>query len=218
MSLILDALKKSEQSRKRSSLPGIADVKSATPATKSPRWLWPLAGLLAVNAVVLLWVLLRPDTAQSDTDRAPAPEPEAAAGLSGEDLPPLPRRTEVRSLSREVAAATPVANDPPPAAEPATVPAAAEPAPATAPAAAVATAAPDLPLYSELRSSGRLNLPELHVDLHVYHADPARRLAYINGAKLNEGETASEGFRVVAIRADGVVLNQGGTEFLLPRD
>ncbi|MEO0997991.1 MAG: hypothetical protein AAFX58_10760, partial [Pseudomonadota bacterium] len=181
MSLILDALKKSEQRHKRSGMPGIADVKSATPEAKSPRWLWPLVGLLAVNAIVLIWVLLRPDTAQSDTGRSAAPAPlgapAATAGTPDDELPALPRRTEVRSLSREVAAATPVANDPPPAAVSMAPAAAASPAPAPAPApaAAVATAAPDLPLFSELRSSGRLNLPELHVDLHVYHADPARR-------------------------------------------
>jgi general secretion pathway protein B len=69
----------------------------------------------------------------------------------------------------------------------------------------------------ELRADGSLRLPELHLDIHVYSEKPAERFVFINMGKYKEGDRLAEGPAVREIRPDGVVLDQGGTRFLMPR-
>ena len=69
MSFILDALKKSENERQGQRGLGVADVPVAREAPGAPVWIWWLLGLLAVNVLVLLAVLLRPE-AQPSADAA----------------------------------------------------------------------------------------------------------------------------------------------------
>ena len=67
MSFILDALKKSETDRQRQNGPALFEVRMAPPKTGLPLWAIGLGVLLAVNLVIVAWVLLRkpstPDTA-----------------------------------------------------------------------------------------------------------------------------------------------------------
>lgn len=112
---------------------------------------------------------------------------------------------------------------PPP--EQAPPPAASEPPPATsAPAAQDATtaAAPqratgsDIPSLNDLPFATRKNLPALSMTMHLYSADPSRRLALINGVQARDGDELEGGIQIRAIRADGVVIVYDNTEFLLP--
>ena len=75
-----------------------------------------------------------------------------------------------------------------------------------------------LPTIHELRADGSLTLPDLHVDIHVYSEVPEDRFVFINMTKHNEGSQLAEGPLVQEITTDGVVLNQNGTLFLVPRD
>ena len=75
-----------------------------------------------------------------------------------------------------------------------------------------------LPTVQELRADGTLALPDLHVDIHVYSEVPTDRFVFINMNKYNEGSRLAEGPVVKEITTDGVVLDQGGTVFLVPRD
>ena len=59
MSFILDALKKSETDRQRQNGPALFEVKVAPPRNGLPLWAVGLAVLLAVNLVIVAWVLLR---------------------------------------------------------------------------------------------------------------------------------------------------------------
>jgi len=59
MSFILDALKKSESDRQRQNGPALFEVKVAPPRTRLPLWAIAIALLLAVNAGVVAWMLLR---------------------------------------------------------------------------------------------------------------------------------------------------------------
>ena len=59
MSFILDALKKSELERQRQSVPGLVDSGVARPRPRLPAWAIALGLLLAVNLLVLLFVLMR---------------------------------------------------------------------------------------------------------------------------------------------------------------
>jgi general secretion pathway protein B len=73
-----------------------------------------------------------------------------------------------------------------------------------------------LPTFDDLVSSGT-NLPELHLDIHVNSQKPSERFVFVNMRKYLEGEATKEGPTVERITAEGVILNQRGLRFLLPR-
>ena len=53
MSVILDALRKSEHERQRSAVPGLAQIPTATTRTELPRWALVVIGMLGVAVLVL---------------------------------------------------------------------------------------------------------------------------------------------------------------------
>ncbi|GFE78629.1 hypothetical protein GCM10011487_06290 [Steroidobacter agaridevorans] len=73
-----------------------------------------------------------------------------------------------------------------------------------------------LPTFDDLVSSGT-NLPDLHLDIHVNSQQPSERFVFVNMRKYLEGEATKEGPTVERITAEGVILNQRGLRFLLPR-
>jgi general secretion pathway protein B len=73
-----------------------------------------------------------------------------------------------------------------------------------------------LPTMNDLTASGT-NLPELHLDIHVHSQHKGDRFVFVNMRKYQEGETLKEGPNVERITPDGVILNQRGLRFLLPR-
>lgn len=75
-----------------------------------------------------------------------------------------------------------------------------------------------LPTLDELRVRGDTGLPDLHLDIHVWSEQPRGRFVYVNTVKYREGDALSEGPRVSSIVPEGVVLEQNGRRFLLPRD
>ena len=80
MSFILDALKKSESDRQRQSGPALFEVKVAAPRTRLPLWAIAIAGLLAVNLAIVMWMLWRhPAPRSADTGAQPLPAPACAA-------------------------------------------------------------------------------------------------------------------------------------------
>ncbi len=211
MSFILDALKKSEAERQRKSTPGFADIPGARAPSGAPRWLWAVGGLLAINLAVLVTLLLRPGAdaghAASVTQRLELPETVPAPRVS--DLV-----SAAKEEQREAEAAAAV--EAPPARSLTETPAAEvppEPAPAR-------TRAPvdvgSLSTFEVLRANGTLQLPDLHVDLHVYGERPADRFVVINMSRYKEGAALAEGPRVLEILSNGIVLEQHGTRFFLP--
>lgn len=73
-----------------------------------------------------------------------------------------------------------------------------------------------LPTLNDLSASGT-SLPELHLDIHVHSQNPSERFVFVNMRKYLEGDTLKEGPNVERITTEGVVLNQRGLRFLLPR-
>jgi general secretion pathway protein B len=73
-----------------------------------------------------------------------------------------------------------------------------------------------LPTMDDLSASGT-NLPELHLDIHVNGKNAGERFVFVNMRKYVEGETLKEGPSIERITAEGVILNQRGLRFLLPR-
>jgi general secretion pathway protein B len=89
MSFILDALKKSELERQRQSVPGLMDARPPPRNKQLPFWAAALCALLAVNLLVLTFVLTRKSAPAAQVARAPGPEAQAAAQPDAEHFSPL---------------------------------------------------------------------------------------------------------------------------------
>lgn len=226
MSLILDALRKSERTRQQN-LSGRVSAADAPPAqARIPiPWATLVGLLLIVNvvalAIIFFWNSQEHRVASRPAASAPAPAPVVAAP---------DYRPAVRSLAAEAALAStaPV----PMAASP--VPPSALAAQSAAPAAASAAPTPAVPANSTgssvinpgsdnpppldtLPLAFQQSLPPLHLDVHGYTARPAGRFVVINMQRYQKGDTLKEGPKVIAIVPDGVILEYQGQQFLLPR-
>lgn len=223
MSFILDALRRSEQERQRGEAPAISSVPLAVARRGAPVWAIAAIVLLGASLLVVGWgwwrTLASPRTpatipakvAAATPSPAPAHETPASDRLLAAEPAATPAMSDARGPQsggsiglRELAAA----GQPPRVSVAAAQPAAAPPA-STPPAAL-------LPSLGELRAEG-VAIPELTLELHVYSDDPAKRFVFINGARYRDGDTLKEGPTVRSIRPEGVVLESGGREFLLPR-
>lgn len=231
MSFILDALKKSEAERQRKSVPGFADIPAASSEPGSQRWWWIIGGLLTINAVALLSVLVWPDRNQATEtidhatsrqqaadERPPAREP-AAQVASPRPFSEIVAEARKNRPPQEVPTTTAAPREEPGSSKqvPLAAPQGQDPAPATTSTNSRVTMSEQLATLNEVRADGSLLVPELHLDIHVYSDKPADRFVFINMSKYKEGDTLSEGPAVKEIRTDGVVLEQGGTRFLMPR-
>jgi general secretion pathway protein B len=221
MSFILDALKKSELERQRQSAPGLVDSGAARPRSRLPAWAIALGSLLAVNLIVLLFVLTRgtgnvPRAVTPGAVAPPAPAPHAApAPAEDGHFSPL----EAPVYAPEIPAAS--------------LPASEAPRPVTTGVAGNSKVGHRDPLLSdedyksdddevlptinEINLTGAQALPELHLDVHVFATKSAERFVYVNMRKYHEGATLQEGPSIERIRRDGVVLRYQGLRFLLPR-
>jgi general secretion pathway protein B len=211
MSFILDALKKSETERQQQTGAEFSSIPSSPGEPQSFKWLWILALLLLVNVAVLIGILLRPDK--------PAAVPPPVETTPAETRPAEISKPAEPSFEERVAEArqNQPADDVPGTAATAAPKPEPEPEPAVAPAAPASTA-PRLMTIDELRLSGSLQLPELHLDIHVFADDPAERFVFINMSKHRENSRLDEGPVVAEITPDGVVLEHQGRRFLLPRE
>jgi len=248
MSFILDALKKSESDRQRQSGPALFEVKVAPPRSRLPPWALALALLLAVNAAVVAWMLLRHPPAHVQGTLAAAP---AVAGTTTPSAPvPLPALVPA-AAPQSAPTALPAAPAPgagtaavaPVTVAPASISVAAggTATPATAGGAGAEAPNPEdlvpaaepapgfgshvrrgtadgVPLYQDWAAVPGSHVPQLRLDLHVYAARPQDRFVMINMKKLHEGDSLPEGVHVESITPEGAVLSYGGSRFLLPRD
>lgn len=243
MSLILEALRKSEAERRRGQTPDllteVVPAASSTRATTQDRRAWLVLAVAAVITVLLVLWWLRPvsqaeSRTQSTTDArvapASAPSPSAVAAT----LPPLrpPATTPLRA-STSPAVAAPASAEPVRASAPSALPASTllPPPPAGEPVAPAAIAAaklpeppatasvfssPDVPLrLADLSSDDRQQLPALKLSMHMWAPAVADRFVIIDGARVNEGDRVGDAV-VEAIQTDGVLLSWRGRRIRLP--
>jgi general secretion pathway protein B len=208
MSFILDALKKSEQERRRREVPDIHTEHAPVPARRSGISYWPfvIGFALLLNAGLLLW-WLRPW-------QPPAIAEEEAPVFVAEELAPEPVPITVLPLPE----AEPALKEPPPlppAVQP--VPERVEPAPVREVVASAPMAASPPPRLGELPPSLRAELPELAITLHFFTDEPASRMVRINGQNLREGQQLNPNLALQGITPEGVVLNLRGQLFSVPR-
>ncbi|MGH8363657.1 MAG: general secretion pathway protein GspB [Gammaproteobacteria bacterium] len=225
MSLILDALRKSERTRQQN-LSGRVSAADAPPVRARIPVPWAtLVGMLLVVNVVALAIIF-----WNSRDQRSAPVPMAAVPAPAPAVPAPDYRPAVRSLAAEAAATSnapaPMAANPATAlaaASVATPPARANPAPASAQSAnSSGSSSTDLsantpPPLDTLPLAFQQSLPPLHLDVHGYAAKPADRFVVINMQRYQAGDTLQQGPKVVRIVPNGVVLEYHGQEFLLPR-
>ncbi|HET7651094.1 MAG TPA: general secretion pathway protein GspB [Gammaproteobacteria bacterium] len=209
MSLILDALRKSERARQQSLTGQIGSSITDPGRARLPTpWVTVIGLILLLNAIVLASLLWRNNEAAPRHESRTGTLPAAAAPVSKPLIRPLAEEAEA---DEPVTAAVqkPVLHR-----STSTVPVVAAPA-TPVPSSASANSAPPL---DTLPTAFQQALPALHLDVHGYAANPADRFVVINMQRYVAGDTLKEGPRVVAITAQGVILEYDGTRFLLPRN
>jgi general secretion pathway protein B len=213
MSFILDALRKSENERRRHTPPELADVRvTPTRQHRSP-WVAVVAALLGAN-VILLAIFWFGWNRNSDT--VPASNGERATSTAvpktGPGIGATAENLRVRNLSKEAERSRTVPSSAAQRAGNAAPVGESEPTPRRA------SAYANLPTMHEAIVAGIVSVPPLHLDIHVYSSSPAERFVFINMAKYREGDRLQEGPAVEEIIASGVVMIHQGSRFLLSRE
>lgn len=233
MSLILEALRKSEAERQRGRAPDLHTALSTPRVTRARHRGWIAAGAVAIVGVAVVGWLMREPILPGPTLPTPTPTPAAVspptahappAAVAAPIQPPqaTPRTAQPDAARRESPSddhaqpVTPDTNTGSPA-RVATAPPIAEAEPSMDP--APAPMPPDteaLRRLGDLDSSTRAQLPPLKVSMHVWNDAPHQRFALIDGQRLGEGAQIGEAV-VERIDRDGVVLSWRGERLLLPR-
>src|SRR5260221_2200340 len=211
MSLILEALRKSEAERRLGSAP---DLLTAMPVLRmsAPRRRWPMAMagavlLLAVLASAWWWTRIAPTPRVA----AIAPSPQGAvdhdvnaANVVQRDVPrtsvtarttrtpmiapPMADASRIAAPTHVVAAPSARPTVSPPAVLEPVQPSATTPIPAPSiPAAPAPATEPALLSLADLSADERNGLPPLKVSMHVYADDPAHRFMIIDCHRVGEG-------------------------------
>ncbi len=198
MSLILEALKKSEAERQRGKAPGLFVEQVVVPVRgrqRAPAWAFALGLLLVVVVGVFGW------REWSRKGVMPPPQPSPVNGEGSPEVARVPAPTPLP-------APTPVPSLPP----------AGEGRGEGAPAASQASSPIEsLPRLADLPASERNALPALKITMHVFADEPSQRFVILDGQRLAEGATPADGVVIREIRRDGLVLSLRGRDVLLPR-
>ena len=210
MSFILDALKKSETDRQQQNVSEFSAVPTSPKSQSVPRWIWFGGLLLTINLAVLIGLLMRPDpvtpqqaspstgssAAQPATNELSQPSFRERAATA--KMSPPERQiavVEVKESTQNFVKPVLISQDP-----------------------STVSASNLYPTLQEVRARGAIDLPDLHLDIHVFSPDPKDRFVFVNMTKLREGSTLAEGPVVNEITPGGVVLRHEGQVFLLPRE
>ncbi|WP_295361586.1 general secretion pathway protein GspB [Arenimonas sp.] len=229
MSLILEALKKSEAERQRGQAPGLFVEQAPLARARregAPAWAFALGALLLVVLAVFGWrEWQRVDVV------TPSPQPSPVSGRGSEAaVLPLPSVGEGRGEGAVVRAEPPAPVPmPSPQPSPASGRGSSEAAAPTLPPERSEAAVPPLPPAGEGRGEGsiprladlaageRAALPPLKLTMHVFADDPAARFVILDGRRLGEGAMVADGVVLRGIDRDGVVIEAQGRALRLPR-
>jgi len=205
MSFILDALRKSENSRLRQDHPAIFTTTITRQRTGLPRWVPVLAVLLLINLLFVGYALWRDRPA---VERDASPTTPATSPRSTTDQAPTAEATTPETAPPETT--TPAAPASQPAAPPAVAAARVASLPPTPPTSA--STAPPSVTRDDLLARGN-SIPPAELNMHVFDPNPNVRFILLNGQRLREGEASREGLTVERITPEGVVLRFGNSSF-----
>ena len=246
MSLILEALRKSEAERQIGRPPGLLSPAGVA----EPERRWRLGMPIAVIAVLLVaagawWLGTRsapnpatqvaasggdtapagsaaavPETNTTAPSPAAAPPASSAAGSSaGSGLPAQTRPPQVGGGANRNAPAATTSAPAPAAAAGSDTPKPAVPASPLPRDPASVPAAPTIPYarLDQMPAAERASLPSLKLTVHVYAEERDRRFAIIDGHRRADGDVIQDGLSVEEILPDGVLLKVGARTWMLPR-
>lgn len=243
MSLILEALRKSEAERRRGQPPDLRVERAPAPPPKRAipflAWLGLGLGVLVLGAAGWWWLAngddasTPTDTASTTTQAAPASEPAApttadakapAQALPARTAPPeIENPTANEPVPPPAAPAAAQEADPPEVASPVRIPEPAASAPETPgkPSPPVDSPAPPASNpgrvldLAELDPDTRRALPPLRLTMHLWNEVPSRRFVILDGQRLAEGDRIGEA-SVSRIERDGVLLEWQGRGIRVP--
>jgi general secretion pathway protein B len=212
MSLILEALRKSEAERRRGSTPDVAMELPPVPAPRvraTPTWVLPVSAI-AIVALLGGWWWSQRDAAGADAAPPVVETPAATAGLDAAAPPVV--------VARAPTPPAPVATQAP-ATEPVPEPAATaivEPAPTPTPARAAPLPPPPTPTTTrEVADIEATSIPPVKLSMHMWDESPSRRFVILDGQRMTEGDRNGE-LSVVAIERDGVIVERNGQRARVP--
>ena len=220
MSYILDALRKSEQERRRGAVPTLASAATTALAQQRPAWLpyGLLAVLLLGIGLAIVWRYpgnpeLAPAARASLAAQPLAADPRAVAALDA--TPPPPKAPAQTGPGQEAAHVPPPAPSiVPPIIVPPIAPPSVPPSPAGAQPAAPENAPEEtLMTRSELPLAIQQELPPLSVAMHAYSSQAKNRLVSIDGRVLREGDALTADLKLERITPEGMVFSYRGVRF-----
>lgn len=227
MSLILEALKKSEAERQRGQAPGLFVEQAPLARARregAPAWAFALGALLLLVLAVFGWrewqrgdvVTPSPQTSPaSGRGSSEAAVVPPAAEASEAAVLPLPSVGEGRGEGAVVRAEPPA---PVPMPSPQPSPASGRGSQAAAPPpAGEGRGEGSIPRLADLAAGERAALPPLKLTMHVFADDPAARFVILDGRRLGEGAMVADGVVLRGIDRDGVVIEAQGRALRLPR-
>lgn len=208
MSLILEALRKSEAERRRGSTPDVAMELPPAPAARArptPGRVLPVSAI-AVVALLAGWWWSQRDQGGPDTAAQSAASPVAEPRIAVPAQPVVVARTATPPAPPHASTGTP-ATDPPP------MPAITEPAPPPA-----RPLPPPPPIPADARDVADIDatsIPPVKLSMHMWDESPSRRFVILDGQRMTEGDRNGE-LTVVAIERDGVVVERNGQRARVP--
>ena len=241
MSLILEALRKSEAERRRGHMPDLhAALPPAAPvrASRTAPWPWFAGGLLLLAGGLVAWSML--GARGANVPPSEGASASATPTMAHDALPPVPhleraaapvvaRPTTPREPADTSAPiAPPIPNAPrtitgrmpPPSPAPSIdaasaplPPPASDPAPLPLP--PVADAGGSVMTLADLAPAQRKALPPLRLSMHMWNDDPAQRFVILDGNRVGEGDRVGDAV-VRAITRDGVLLDWQGRALKVP--
>lgn len=245
MSIILDALKKSERERQAGQVPGMSQVVNESSISR-PRWVAWVVGLLAiVNAGGIGFWLYRdhlpkspvlgdlkvtpaasPVSQREEASQAPVSVPiTPPLGDSAQSVPPLqiqphPEPLEQRPSFPMPEHLMPPANPPRATQE--------EDDPVDEELEAEGVAKPlisagkspqgqGFPRLNDLPEAFQSRIPSFRITMFAYSENPQDRFVIVNMKKLVAGDLLPGGVLLIEIRAENLVGELDGQKFLIPR-
>lgn len=212
MSYILDALKKSEQKRRRGSVPDIAALNEAPPqkAGKKRLWLYLIAAALLLNAGIFIWLMKpwEPDKALTVAENSAMIE-NGNASVKSSAQPRnmlLPPKNEAQGKIATPSLAAPSMQEKSLSAD---------------------TPVRELSLSGSMKNASvqgtqgvgdlplsvQQSIPEIIISAHFYDSEPSSRIVSINGRVMREGQALSGGVKIERITKDGVIFVYQGYRF-----
>lgn len=201
MSFILEALKKSENRRRRKSGQNPRTILEPSPRNnvRSRVWVLVILALLLVNAALLIWFFGSWQQSSSQTVEILSAETTPVQTDITESVGPQPFFPSTQKNTAPVSVVTQKQI-------------------------AVATALPVPRNENKIYSFGQLpvaikkQIPPLQMSLHAYNRDDASAsLVQLNDLIMREGDMVADNIHLEQITADGAVLRYDGYRFLLGR-